>query len=494
MIVFSFLSFLVLMTGIGVYSSKRSLKTTKDYILADRSIGPIPTALSAVSTCHSGFMFIGMIGFTYLYGLSAIWLIVAWLIGDFFAWLFVHTPLREKTEALNTHTISGFIAHHFSGHKRQVIQKTSAIFIIVFLSVYAVAQLTAGSKALSVMIGLPHVIGIAVGAVIVTAYSFAGGIRASIWTDVAQSIVMIVSMVGLFVLALYKTNGIVGLFSSLHQIDPHLTQWLPEDTHYGFPLYLLGWIAFGFGVLGQPHIMTRPMSISNSNHLKVARRFYFTWYLTFSLASLGVGLTARVLLPELAASDTELALPILATQLLPSILVGGILAGLFSATISTADSQILTCSAALTQDLFPKWKEHFLLSKIMTLVTMIGVVFVALFGSKSVYVLVILAWSGLAVVLGPLILCNCLNIRLGYKTSLSMMLASFLTIVMWTQWLNLSNHVNEVFPGFLVALIIFISSRLYNAKKAWTSSKDKSPSYNLEGSAKEGRPSDCRLI
>ena len=75
------------------------------------------------------------------------------------------------------------------------------------------------------------------------------------------------------------------------------------------------------------------------------------------MCAIGVGLSARVLLPELASADQELALPVLATQLLPSIFVGGILAGLFSATISTADSQVLSCSAALTQDINPAWKR-----------------------------------------------------------------------------------------------------------------------------------------
>tara|TARA_A100001015_G_scaffold11208_1_gene13402 strand:+ start:668 stop:2080 length:1413 start_codon:yes stop_codon:yes gene_type:complete len=455
MVIISFLVFLFLMTAIGVYSSKKSLKTSQDYIIADRSIGPIATSLSAVSTCHSGFMFIGMIGFTYLNGISAIWLIIAWLIGDFLAWFFIYTPLREKTEKLNTHTVSGFIASHFSKVKKEVIQKVSAFFIVLFLSVYAAAQLTAGSKALSVMLGWHHVTGILVGAIIVTAYSFAGGIRASIWTDVAQSILMLVSMSGLFIVALFQTNGVEGLFQSLDQIDPYLIQWIPQNTEYGFPFYLAGWIAFGFGVLGQPHIIIRPMSISKSSNLKQARYLYFLWYVIFSLCSIGVGLTSRVLLPELGLSDTELALPILATTLLPSILVGGILAGLFSATISTADSQILSCSAAFTQDIFPSFRNRFSISKLATLLTMIGVVFISIFGSKSVYVLVILAWSGLAVILGPLIFCKCLNIKLGYKTSLGMMIITFISIIIWSQFLKLSNDINEVLPGFIVAFIIF---------------------------------------
>lgn len=460
MVIISFIVFLLIMTGIGLYSSKKSLKTTADYILANRSVGAIPTALSAVSTCHSGFMFIGMIGFTYTIGLSAIWLIIAWLIGDFFAWTFVYKPLREKTEKLNTNTISQFISHHLTGHKKQLIQKLSAIFIVLFLSVYAAAQLTAGSKALSTMLNWSHTTGIMIGAVIVVAYSVAGGIRASIWTDVAQSILMFVSMIGLFTVAILDINGFSNFFSTLQAIDPTLLHWIPQKTAFGFPLYLAGWIAFGLGVMGQPHIITRTMSISKSSELKKAKYIYFTWYIIFSLTSLGVGLAARILLPELTTSDAELALPMLATKLLPSLFVGGILAGLFSATISTADSQILTCSAAMSQDIFSKYKHNVSIAKITTICSMILTVLIALFGSKSVYILVILGWSGLAVTLGPLILSKCINIKLGFKTSLAMMSISFITIIVWYKLFNLSADINEVLPGISAACLVFILSRL----------------------------------
>jgi sodium/proline symporter len=168
-----------------------------------------------------------------------------------------------------------------------------------------------------------------------------------------------------------------------------------------------------------------------------------------------VGLTARILLPELEALDTELALPVLATKLLPDLLIGGILAGIFSATISTADSQILTCSAAISQDLFPKWKSKLSMSKISTLLTISIVVFISLFGSKNVFVLVVFAWSSLAVVLGPLIILKCLNFHVGTRTSLSMMLGSFFTVLLWTQVFKLSSMVNEVLPGFVIAFLFF---------------------------------------
>ena len=452
MIIGSFLFFLCLILVVGIFSAKAGKKTNADYMLASRSIGPIPIALSAVSTCNSGFMFIGMIGFTYVYGFSAIWLIFSWILGDLFAWSIVHRPLREKSELLGTSTLSGFISEHL---KSSIVAKLSALFIFIFLSVYAAAQLTAGSKALFVLLGWPHAWGVLIGAVIVTIYSISGGIRASIWTDVIQSILMIVSMGGLLIVAFYTIGGFAELGRQLYLIDPQLVSWFPIETSVGFPLYFAGWLAFGFGVLGQPHIMVRPMIIKDSSQLKKAKIIYFTWYTLFNLGALGVGLTARILLPELEALDTELALPVLATKLLPDLLIGGILAGIFSATISTADSQILTCSAAISQDLFPKWKSKLSMSKISTLLTISIVVFISLFGSKNVFVLVVFAWSSLAVVLGPLIILKCLNFHVGTRTSLSMMLGSFFTVLLWTQVFKLSSMVNEVLPGFVIAFLFF---------------------------------------
>ena len=65
---------------------------------------------------------------------------------------------------------------------------------VIFLGAYAAAQLDAGSKALQVMFGWPHEAGAILGAAVILLYCFTGGIRASIWTDTVQSLVMMVSM------------------------------------------------------------------------------------------------------------------------------------------------------------------------------------------------------------------------------------------------------------------------------------------------------------
>ena len=90
------------------------------------------------------------------------------------------------------------------------VQLFGGLIILIFLSTYAAAQLNAGSKSMHVIFGLDYRLGAIIGGVIVLLYCFSGGIRASIWTDAAQSLVMIVAM---FLMVFWNKRG-VGFLSS----------------------------------------------------------------------------------------------------------------------------------------------------------------------------------------------------------------------------------------------------------------------------------------
>ena len=90
-----------------------------------------------------------------------------------------------------------------------------------------------------------------------------------------------------------------------------------------------------------------------------ARKIYVLWNAGFAALAILAGLAARAYLEPSSVTDAEQALPILAQQLLPDVLVGLVLAGVFAATMSTADSQILTCSSAITRPNPPTRQELF---------------------------------------------------------------------------------------------------------------------------------------
>ena len=239
MVIVSFLFFLLVVTSIGIYASRKSRGTTTDYIVASRSVGPVAVALSAIASAQSGFMFIGMIGFTYVYGISVIWLPLCWVTGEAIAWLFGYKRLRTKTAKFNVSTLPSFISYH--DNNTRVNQVISGSLIVIFLCVYAAAQLTAGSKTLSVMLGWPNEFGVILATIVVMLYSLTGGVRAAIWADVAQSVIMFMSMLGLMLLAVWTTGGFAELFIQLESTDPALVQLIPRDLKFGFPLFLAAW-------------------------------------------------------------------------------------------------------------------------------------------------------------------------------------------------------------------------------------------------------------
>lgn len=460
----TFIIFIALFIGVGIYSGSQKQDTTADYLLAGRNVNPWLMALSAVATGNSGFMFIGLIGFTYEVGISAIWLTVGYIVGDLLAWLSVHRRLREVSEEINSETVSAFLGHGTQGGRW--ITTISAVITLFFLGSYAAAQLQAGSKALSVLFGWDTWIGISFGAAVVAVYCVSGGIRASIWVGSVQSILMMGSMLVLSGVSITASGGFNGLWTSLNSISPTLTNVVPPDLKFGFWPFVIAWTVAGFGVVGQPHIMVRAMAIDSADQVTKARNIYVLFNAVFSIAAAAVGLTARVLLPDLGAiADAELALPELATVLLPAILVGLVLVGLFSATISTADAQILSCSSALTQDLLPSAGKSYAGAKIGTLLT-VGLIFLmALVSTDNVFALVTFSWAALAASLGPVMVVRVLKLPLTAPVGILMMVVGILSALVWRVGLDLSHDIYEVLPGMLASGLVYGMARPFLSTK-----------------------------
>ncbi len=463
-IALTFIIFLLLFTAVGIYSATRKQNTTSDYLLASRNVNPWLTALSAMATGQSGLLFIGQVGFAYKIGISSLWLTIGWAIGDYLAWYFIFKRLRQLSEETASDTVSSFLSQNMKGSR--FIAIISAIIIIVFLGSYAAAQLVAGSKALNAVFGWNYNLGIIIGAVIVVIYCFSGGIRASIWTDALQAIIMIGSLLVLLVVAVASCGGTGQLWQSLAGIDPALIKLNSSQQPWGFAPFFIGWIVAGFGVVGQPHIMVRAMAIDSADNIAFARNLKAALGLLTSISAMGIGLTGRVLMPDLLASgDPELALPYLSLKLLPVVLVGLMLAGLFSATMSTADSQILSCSAALTQDIFPAAAKSYKFAKVGTLTVTAVVLGIALVGNNNVFALVTFSWSALASGLGPLLILRVWQRPVNLITAIAMMAIGITTALIWNLGLDLSSAIYEVLPGMATSMAVYGIAQFFKHPK-----------------------------
>jgi len=453
----SFLLFLAAFVVIGVSSVVRSRGTKQDYYLASSSVHPALVGLSAVATNNSGYMFIGVIGYTYVTGLASIWLMLGWILGDFLASTFVHGRLRRATRDSAEVSYAGVLSN-WRGGRCAHLQRLIAIISLAFLVAYASAQLVAGSKALQVLFHWPAAAGAVMGAVMVALYCVAGGIRASIWTDAAQSLVMMLAMGLLLYDATEALGGISAAIESMAAV-PGFLDWFPRDMVLpgtaGGLIFALGWMFAGFSVIGQPHIMVRFMALSDLGKMRQARCWYYLWFLVFYAMATAVGMLSRIYLSDAGSFDAELALPTMASQLMSPAFVGLVLAGIFAATMSTADSLVLSCSAAVTHDLLPQRIENTLVLKLVTVAITLMALAWALVNSQSVFSLVILAWSSLASAFAPLLIVLCLGGRPSEKASITAVCIGLAAALAW-RYFGLHNAVYEGAAGMVAGLLVLI--------------------------------------
>ena len=464
MIFFSFCLFLFLFTLVGSLSVLKKKNTSLDYLLANQEIKPWLAGTSAIATSNSGYMFIGQIGFTYVYGLQSVWLMLGLIFGDFISSLFVHKNLRQKSQQLKVVSFANLVSK-WHGKNYKYVQLFGGFIILIFLSTYAAAQLNAGSKSMHVLFGLDYRLGAIIGGVIVLLYCFSGGIRASIWTDAAQSLVMIIAMFLMVFFGIKELGGFSSFLNQLHNVSPDYMKWFPSTNFSEFYLapylFIIGWFFSGVGVIGQPHVMVRFMTIDNAKNIPKTRIYYYTWYTLFYSLTIIAAFVAKLLIPETNNIDPELALPTLAQNLLPEFFVGVVLAGIFAATMSTADSQILACTASITNDLFLNKKNNYLINKFVTLVVTVFVVTIAINDNKNVFNLVLMSWSTLACCFAPLLIIYSLKQKVSEFLSLMMMVIPLITLLLW-RYYGLNELIYEVAPGIISGILTFCIFKLFN--------------------------------
>jgi len=431
-ILISFLFFLTLFAGVGLASMRVKEDTTDDYLVAGRGMHPALAALSAVSTWNSGYMFIGAVGFTYMMGYNIIWMAIASTLGQLIAWAWLYKFIHQEGQKRNIRSLSSLVAEKAGAPEA----KLAAVLSVLFLSIYAAAQLTSGGKALFVMLGWDEIVGILIGFVLVVAYCYAGGIRASIWTDAIQSCVMIVGSTILCWIALGEVGGFSGLDAGLNSQDPALTNIMPPDLMFGFSMWVLAFFFGGLAVAGQPQVVSRIMTLDTDNDRKQAMAWFFVWQTPFIILITFIGLASRVLFSS-NDFDPELGLPMLAMETMPAIGIGMILASIFAATMSTADSQVLACTAAITDDIKPEWREDHKTTKKVTLVvaafaTAISVGGLYIPGGDSVFKLVVLAVYGLGSIFVPLLIIRWMGYKPDSTHSIAMMISAFSAVIVWS--------------------------------------------------------------
>ena len=193
---------------IGVVFAKRANKNSEEYFLGGRSLGPWVTAMSAEASDMSGWLLMGLPGVAYWAGIpEAAWTAIGLAAGTYINWLIVSKRLRRySVKAGNAITLPDYFSNRFH-EKSKIVLTISALFILIFFTVYAASCLATCGELFSTLFGFDYKVMMIVGAVFVLVYTLIGGFLAESASDFMQAIVMIIALTVVVVLGVVKAGG-----------------------------------------------------------------------------------------------------------------------------------------------------------------------------------------------------------------------------------------------------------------------------------------------
>ena len=405
-IVITLVVYKVALLAIGLVAQRRTT-SAGDFFLGGRSLGPWVAGLSASASSSSAWSLLGVSGFAYAKGLSAVWLFPACVGGFWINWYLLAPALRRASLTSGALTVTELIAGARDAPGSRAIRRLSTAIVLVSLMAYVASQFQGAGKTFAETFDMDMTHAVLLGSAVVVLYTILGGFLAVSLTDTLQGFVMALAAVALPVAAWGAIGGFEALIDGLSQVDipgyMSLTQGLPTVAAVGFVLGLLG---IGLGYPGQPHVVNRFMAVRDEASLRQARVIAMVWAVILYTGMIVLGLCARVLLPPLG--DGEVAFVAAARVLFPPVVAGVVLAAVLSAIMSTADSQLLVAASSVVHDLpdgdmddAPAMVRR---SRLVVVGLSAAAVIAALVGDASIFKRVLFAWTAMGAAFGPLLL------------------------------------------------------------------------------------------
>jgi sodium/proline symporter len=455
--------FVVLVAGIVTY---RLNKTQADFLLAGRRLNVWVATFSERASGESAWLLLGLPAAAMTVGMIESWTVIGCVAGIALAWWVVAKGLRQETEEHDALTLPEYFAKRFQAHK-EAIRFTAMLIIVFFYSFYIAAQFNGAGKVLFVTFGISKVHGIMIGAAVIILYTMMGGFFAVAWTDFFQAIIMIGTLVILPIVGIYELGqqGIsldAGLLA-----NEKMASLTGGKVGWAAVAAVIGGLSWGFGYCGQPHTITRFMSIKNADQIKKGRIIAVSWALPAFIGAMIIGIVGMNLYAPGSFDDKEQLMPMMATQLLPGWLAGIFISGAIAAMMSTADSQLLVGTSAIAEDFVHRClgielapRQLVLLSRLVTIGLGSAGFLLALYSDKLIFTMVSYAWSGLGSSFGPAILLALHWKKTTGRGILAGMIVGAGTTIIWSSISLLDDFISARLVSFVLATMAVIIGSL----------------------------------
>lgn len=341
------LVYLASCAGIGIWAMRRT-RSTAEFFLAGKSLGPLVVVMATISSVMSGFGFVGGPGLVYESGSSSLWMVFVATFSLPLAFMLTGKRLRLLVEIRDVLTLPESVAARYGG--RWPALAMSAAIVLGVLG-YLGTQVLAIGTVLRAVLGIDLWAALAIGLGVLAFYSIAGGIVAGVYTDLFQGLLMLGASLAVLAQCLRVGGGMAAISETLWSMDPEfIGPWGARGD-----LAALSWmLLFGIGAAGQPHAITKLMMLKDIRQLKWGALAAGSSYSVLAMLWMSIGLTMRALVARHerpALENPDFAAPVFLLEYTPELLAGIVFAGLLAAIMSTADSFLNLGAAALVRDI-----------------------------------------------------------------------------------------------------------------------------------------------
>lgn len=330
---------------LGLYASKRASTSKRDYFLAGDKLSWWMIGGSIIAANISSHHLVGAMGAAYSRGFVAITLEWGAILIGFNALLWVFLPFYIRN---GFYTVPEYLEKRY-GNATRVLYAILILFTYVFVEIGAVLYL--GGLSLHALFGIPILHSIFGMAILTGVYTVLGGLRAVIWTEMVQLVILVLGGVVLT----FATINAAGGFQAVVDSSQDWKMFYPaSDPDFPWTMYLGGLLCISiFYCATNQFIVQRVLAAKNEWHGKMG--VIFGNYLKFFVPLIITipALVAPTFLPPLDQPDLLFAT--LVETLLPKGLIGLVMAGLISAIMSHISGAINSCTTILTVDVYSQY-------------------------------------------------------------------------------------------------------------------------------------------
>ena len=487
---------MALAMAVGFIYAKKT-RDVGEFYLAGRQLSPFVTAMSAECSDMSAWLFLVLPAMAYASGVAnAGWTAISIVIGTYFNWLITARRLRNYSAHIDTITVPDFLSERYR-EKRKTLSLLSVLVMIVFYIPYIASSFAACGKLFSVLFGSDYRYAMLASGLAILAYTLIGGFNAVSNTHCVQAAIILIALVIALLFGVQQAGGFEAVKANAAALPGYLglrdiydsASGASADYKFinssGEDIDILSKVPWILGYIGMPHILVRFMAIENPRRLATSRRLGTGFAAIIMTLAIFVGIAFNGMVNSSqvvgALEDNQTIFISLATLMAENsmffaLVAGVIVSGIVATAMSSADSQLLAASSAISENVIGNafkikdatGKKTMLIARLTLVVICLLAIAVAWDSNSKVLDILVFAWAGFGASLGPTMLLALFWKRSNKYGAVFGMVAGAASVFIWdlivAPMLGDNFEQYALIPAFLCGLLVNLVVSLITKK------------------------------